>query len=106
MFGFYKKEIADVKDKAKKIQEVISNREKAYSIYSGVNLNLRSMSDELVHLQDKLSLPPVSFDPDFIAAEAHAEELLKTVNRMSKQKATPSARRTKGRKSYQQQIRS
>lgn len=106
MFGFYKREIGDLKDKAMKIQDVMSNQAKAFSIYSGVNLNLRSMSTELVHLRDKLSLPPVSFDPDFIAAEAHAGELLKTVDRLSKQKATLSARRSEERKVYQQQIRS
>lgn len=106
MFGFYKTEIGDLQEKAMKIQEVIRNRNKAFSIYSGVNLNLRSMSDELVHLQDKLSLPPVSFDPDFVAAEAHAEELLKTVDRLSKQKATLAARRSEERKAYQKQTRS
>ena len=83
MFGFYKGEIGNLRDKAEKIQEVITKKGEAYAIYSGVHVGLQMMSDELVHLRTNLDLPELSFESDYIAIGAHAEELVKTVDRLT-----------------------
>lgn len=79
MFGFYKREIDNLKDTAQKIQELIHRKGEAYAIYSRVHISLQKMNDELVHLHTKLDLSALSFEPDYIAVKVHAEELIKTV---------------------------